>query len=570
MATGGQLLVEQLRRLGVDAIFTVPGESFLAVLDALHDVPEVRLIVCRHEAGAANMAEAYGKLTSRPGVCLVTRGPGAAHASIGVHTARHDSTPMILLIGQVARAHRGREAFQEVEFTEMFRPLAKATGEISEARCVPEEITRAHATALAPRRGPVVLSLPEDMLVEEADAAFLEPEPVVEPEPEEDAVALARAMLSEAERPLVILGGGAWSQQAGDNLSGWAEASGVPLVTAFRRQDYVDNTAPAFVGYTGIATDPTLARRIEEVDVLVALGARLQDASTGSYSFVRAPSPVQRLVHVYPDPSELGRVYDAEVPVIAGAAAFTKALAAADPLVRDRGWAARLRAEYEAGLEPRKAPGALDMAAVVIHLRERLPADAIVTNGAGNFSVWAHRYYQFRRFGTQLAPTSGAMGYAVPAAVAAKLARPEATTVAFAGDGDFMMSASELATAVQYETPFVVLVINNGMYGTIRMHQEREYPGRVIGTELRNPDFVQLARSFGAYGELVERTEDFPAAFERALEAKMPAVLELRVDPEALTPRATLSEIREAARARSHLVEAGGSSGAAPPESSSA
>ncbi len=548
--TGGQLLVAQLRRLGADTIFSVPGESFLAVLDALHDAPDIRLIVCRHEAGAANMAEAYGKLTGRPGLCLVTRGPGATHASVGVHTARHDSTPMILMIGQVARAHRGREAFQEVEFTEMFGPLAKAAAEISDASQVPAEIAAAHASALAPRRGPVVLSLPEDMLAEEVDAALVEIGEPHEPTATLDEVQQARTMLLEAKRPLVILGGGVWNDEAGRLLTRWAEDSGVPLVTAFRRQDYLDNTTPAYVGYTGIAVDPTLAGRIAEADVLLALGTRLADASTGSYTFVRAPTPAQRLIHVYPDASELGRVYHPELSIVSGACSFAQMLAQEGPLSNDRAWAAMLRAEYEKGLTPRSSPGTLDMGRVVEHLRERLPPDAILTNGAGNFSVWAHRYYQFRQHGTQLAPTSGAMGYAVPAAIAAKLARPESPVVAFAGDGDFMMSANELATARQYQTPFGVLVINNGMFGTIRMHQERAYPGRVVGTDLENPDFVALAHAFGAHGELVERTEEFPDAFERALGAGTPALLELRVDPEALSPRATLSEVREAARKR--------------------
>ncbi len=551
MATGGQLLVAQLRRLGADTIFTVPGESFLAVLDALHDQPAIRLIVCRHEGGAANMAEAYGKLTGRPGLCLVTRGPGATHASVGVHTARHDSTPMILLVGQVARAHRGREAFQEVELTEMFDPLAKATAEVDSASSVPREIARAHAIAMTPRCGPVVLSLPEDMLAEHADALLLDGTLPQEPLPADEAVELAAAMLAAAERPVIMLGGSRWSGEAGISLSGWAESSGIPIVTAFRRQDYIDNTAPAFVGYAGIGADPKLGERVAQADVLLALGTRLADASTGSYTLVRAPVPAQRLIHVYPDALELGRVFEAEVPVVAGAEPFAEALVRHGILSRKGTWASTLRLEYEALLTPRDTPGSLDLGRVVAHLRETLPPEAILTNGAGNFSGWAHRYYQFRRHGTQLAPTSGAMGYAVPAAVAAKLVRPDAPVIAFAGDGDFMMSANELATARQYGTPFVVLVINNGMFGTIRMHQERAYPGRVIGTELQNPDFARLAQSFGAYGELVEHTDDFPGAFERARAAGVPAVLDLRVDPEALSTRATLSEVRAAASASS-------------------
>lgn len=548
MPTGGQLLVAQLRSLGADTIFTVPGESFLAVLDALHDEPAIRLVVCRHEAGAATMAEAHGKLTGRPGVCLVTRGPGATHASVGVHTARHDSTPMLLLIGQVAREHRGREAFQEVEFTEMFAPLAKAAAEIDDARDVPARVVWAHSTALEPRRGPVVLSLPEDMLAEAVDAEPLEAvDPPEEPDPPARAVEQAVSMLISAERPLVMVGGSTWDTEAAGSLADWAEASGVPVVTSFRRQDYVDNTRPCFAGYAGVAVDPALAKRIVEADVLLALGTRLPDVSTGSYTLIEAPRPSQRLVHVYPDEQELGRVFEPELPILAGARRFVAELAQHPLTDRDGNWAETLRGEYERGLVPNKMPGSLDMGAVMEHLRARLPETAILTNGAGNFSVWAHRYYQFRRHGTQIAPTSGAMGYAVPAAVASKLARSDAPVVALSGDGDFMMSAQELATACQYDAPIVVLVINNGMFGTIRMHQEREYPGRVVGTDIRNPDFAALAASFGAYGETVETTDAFPEAFDRALRADRPAVLDLRVHREALTPRATLTEVREAA-----------------------
>ena len=551
MPTGGQLLVSQLRELGIDTIFTVPGESFLAVLDALHDERAIRLIVCRHEAGAATMAEAYGKLTGRPGACLVTRGPGATHAAVGVHTARHDSTPMLLLIGQVARAHRGREAFQEVEFTEMFAPLAKDAAEIAETRRVPEQVAWAYSRAMAGRPGPVVLSLPEDMLAEEAHADLVgTPGAEEKPAPAPADIERAVSMLADAERPLILVGGSVWDSQSARALADWAEASGVPVATTFRRQDYIDNTHQAYVGYAGVAVDPALAERIARADVVLALGTRLADASTGSYTLIEAPRPAQRLIHVYPDAAELGRVFEPELSIEADATAFVRELVRHPVQSRGAQWARELRDEYEAGLVPKEMPGELDMGHVVTHLRERLPPEAIITNGAGNFSVWAHRYHQFRQHGTQLAPTSGAMGYAVPAAVAAKLVRPEALVVAFAGDGDFMMSAQELATACQYDLALVILVINNGMFGTIRMHQEREYPGRVVGTDIVNPDFVALARSFGAHGELVERTHAFPAALERALGAGRAAVIELRVDPEALTPRATLSEVRAAALER--------------------
>ena len=549
MPTGGQLLVAQLRELGTDTIFTVPGESFLAVLDALHDEAAIRLIVCRHEAGAASMAEAHGKLTGRPGVCLVTRGPGATHASVGVHTARQDSTPMLLLIGQVARPHRGREAFQEVELEQMFAPLAKDALEISETARVPELVAEAHARAMDARRGPVVLSLPEDMLAEEVDVAG----PVAAPSraktlAEARDVQRARTMLAAAERPLVMVGGGVWDERSAALLADWAEVSGLPVATTFRRQDYIDNTRPAYVGYAGVAVDPKLADAIAQADVILALGTRLADVSTGSYTLIEAPRPRQDLIHVFPDPTELGRVFEPALAIASCPKALLGALAKEGPLERDGTWAATLRSRYEDGLAARELPGDLSMAAVISTLRERLPAEAILTNGAGNFAVWAHRYYQFRRHRTQLAPTSGAMGYAVPAAIAAKLARPDAPVVALAGDGDFMMSVQELATACQHDAPIVVLVVNNGMFGTIRMHQERTYPGRVVGTDLQNPDFAALARSFGAFGETVESTSAFEAAFERALSSGRPAVLDLRVDPEALSPRTTLAEVRASAR----------------------
>jgi acetolactate synthase-1/2/3 large subunit len=551
--TGGQILVDQLRLHGADRIFAVPGESYLAALDALHDRPELELVVCRMEAGAANMAEADGKLTGRPGICFVTRGPGATHAAVGVHTAFQDSTPMLLLVGQVARPHRGREAFQEVDFEAMFTPLAKWACEIDEVARIPELMARAFAVATSGRPGPVVLALPEDLLAEQADVADVAgPTWPHLPDVGDGELELVRGLLAASERPLAIVGGGVWSEQAGRDLAAWCEANEVPVCTSFRRQSYVDNRSPAYCGYAGIAIDPSLARRIRECDFLLCLGARLGEATTSGYELIPAPETGKRFVHVYPEPSELGRVYQPEVAIVASPPAFAAALRGLAPVDPSpwRAWAREARDEYLAQLEHAPVPGTVDLGAVMDVLRDRLPGDAILTNGAGNFSVWAHRFYVFTQHGTQLGPTSGAMGYGVPAGIAAKLRRPERIVVAFSGDGDFLMTGQELATAVQHEAPLVVLVVNNGMYGTIRMHQERAYPGRVVGTGLRNPDFADYARAFGAHGAVVERTEDFPEAFERALASGLPAVLELRVDPEAITPRASLSAIREAARSR--------------------
>lgn len=550
MRTGGRVLVDQLRLHGVDRIFCVPGESYLAALDALYETPEIELVVCRMEAGAASMAEADGKLTGRPGVCFVTRGPGAAHASIGVHIAYQDSTPMLLLVGQVPREHRGREAFQEVDFEAMFAPLSKQSHEIRDPRSVPEVVGRAFAVATSGRPGPVVLSLPEDVLTEETDVEDAPP-PTWPYEADVGAadLELVRGLLAEASRPLVLVGGGVWSAEAGEHLIAWAEANDVPVCTSFRRQAYVDNRSRVYCGYAGIAIDPALARRIKACDFLLALGARLGDATTSGYELLEPPGGGRTLVHVYPDPSELGRVYQPDVGIVASPTAFVEALRGLEPVdsAQWRSWTEEARADYLAWLEPTPTPGDVDLGAVMATLRGRLPRDTIITNGAGNFSVWAHRFWSFSAFGTQLGPTNGAMGYGVPAAIAAKLRRPNQLVVAFAGDGDFLMTGQELATAVRHGASILILVFNNGMYGTIRMHQERSYPGRVVGTGLVNPDFAAYARAFGAHGETVARTEEFEPALERSLAAGKPALIELRIHPEAIAPQATLSEIRRAA-----------------------
>jgi acetolactate synthase-1/2/3 large subunit len=550
--SGGRILVDQLAIHGADLAFGVPGESYLHVLDALVDSP-VRYVTCRHEAAAANMADAYGKLTGRPGICMVTRGPGATQASVGVHTAFQDSTPLILLVGQVERGMRGREAFQEVDFEQLFAPLAKWACEVDAAARLPELVARAFTVATSGRPGPVVLSLPEDVLAEHADVADVPRFSPVHAHPDPAALVRLRELLAGARRPFVLAGGRPWSQEAHDDLAAFCEANELPVGTAFRFQDHVDNASPSYVGHVGIGPDPRLADRLRDADVLLVLGARLGEMTTAGYTLVEAPVPRQTLIHVHAGAEELGRVYRPALAINAGLPAFAAALRALEPLDPSawRDDTRTARAEYLDNLrhEPREDTGGVDLAVAMAVLRQRLDADAILTNGAGNFSIWAHRFYEFRRHGTQLAPTSGAMGYGVPAAVAAKAVHPERDVVCIAGDGDFLMSGQELATAVQHALPFVVLVVDNGMYGTIRMHQEREFPGRVSGTDLVNPDFAAYARSFGAHGETVESTHDFAEAFERCLGAGRPALLHLRVDPEAITPRTTLTRLRERAAA---------------------
>jgi len=550
--TGGQLLVEQLRVHGSDLVFCVPGESYLAVLDALFDLRRViRLVVCRQEGGAANMAEAYGKLTGRPGICFVTRGPGATNASIGVHTAFQDSTPLILFIGQVGSDVVEREAFQEMDYRRMFGPMAKWVAQIDRADRIPELLSHAYHVAVAGRPGPVVLALPEDMLASSAAAVTVPAYRRVQAHPG-SALAELQQLLAKAQRPLVILGGGGWSAAACRDIQRFAENHRLPVACAFRRQDLFDNRHDLYVGDVGIGINPKLAERVRNADLVLAVGPRLGEMTTGGYTLFAVPVPQQTLVHVHAGAEELGRVYAAHLMINSGMAEFAAEaarLSAVDARAW-QGWREQARTDYLANITPSPTPGTLNLGTVVVWLREHLPADAIVANGAGNYSAWVHRFYQYRGFRTQLAPTSGAMGYGVPAAIAAQLVHPGRTVVCFSGDGCFLMNGQELATAVQYRLDVVFIVVNNGMYGTIRMHQERQYPGRVYGTDLTNPDFAALARAYGAYGELVERTEDFPAAFERARASGTPALLELRIDPEATTPRTTLSTIREAALKR--------------------
>jgi acetolactate synthase I/II/III large subunit len=543
--SGARILVDQLVVHGVDTAFCVPGESYIAVLDALRDAP-IRLVVARHEAGAANMAEAYGKLTGRPGICFVTRAPGATHAATGVYTAFQDSTPLILFVGQVPLEHRGREAFQELDYTDAFGALTKLAIEVEEAEQFPEVTARAFQTAVSGRPGPVVVALPEDVLSDAADvedAAQFSPARAA-PSPED--LARVRGLLRAVERPLVVVGGGGWSATAATDLQVFAEASALPVAASFRRQDYIDNTSPCYAGVLTIGHDASLARRLREADLLLVIGSRLGDIATRGYTTLEPPRTPQTLVHVHADPEELGRVFQPDLPIVAGSADFLAAARALEPVDGSHraAWVESAHADFLTSLRHERGPGDLDVGDVMEHLRERLPGDAILTNGAGNYTVWCHRFYSFSRYRTQLAPCSGAMGYGIPAAIAAKVVHPERTVVCVSGDGDFLMSGHELAAAVQEELPIVVLVVNNGMYGTIRMHQERLFPGRVVATDLANPDFAAWADAFGAYGEVVLRSEDFPEAFERALEQNRPALLELRVDREAITPRQTISQIR--------------------------
>ncbi|ALJ38873.1 thiamine pyrophosphate-binding protein [Azospirillum brasilense] len=550
--TGGQLIVEALEAQGVERVFCVPGESYLAVLDALHD-SAIRTINARHESGAAMMAEAEGKLTGRPGICFVTRGPGATNAAPGVHVAQQDSTPMILFIGQIERGMRGRDAFQEVDYTLMFGGMAKWVAEIDSADRVPEMVSRAFHTALAGRPGPVVLVLPEDMLVETADVVAARPAQPVDSAPTPAQVAEVGRLLAGAKRPLVIAGGSRWTEDAVASLHVFAETFALPVAVTFRRQMLFDHTHPNYAGDIGLGINPKLVALVKDADVILLLGGRFSEVPSQSYGLLGIPETGKTLIHVHPGAEELGRVYNPDLAVNATPGGFLDAVAGLEAPVSPA-WAGRAEtahAAYTAWSEPPASiPGDVQMGAVMSWLRDTLPDDAILTNGAGNYATWIHRFWHFRRFATQAAPVCGSMGYGLPAAVAAKLLHPERDVVCFAGDGCFQMTGLEFGTAVQEGANLIVLVIDNGMYGTIRMHQERDYPGRVSGTALTNPDFAALARAYGGHGETVERTEEFAPAFERARAAGRPAILHVKLDPEALTPNRSLSDIRAAGRQR--------------------
>lgn len=537
---GGQAIVELLRRNGVDRVFTVPGESFLPVLDALHDASDIALVVCRQEGGASMMAEAYAKTTGRPGVCFVTRGPGSANALAGLHVASQDSTPLLVFVGQVPRGFQQREAWQEVDVGALFGPVAKWAVDIQDAARLPEYLSRAFTTARSGRQGPVVLGLPEDLLFETVPPLALEAAPINQGYPAPAAMAQLQKMLSEAQRPLAIFGGSGWNPECRQALQGFAEAQGLPVVTAFRRQDRFDNGHPNYAGDAGLGMNPALAKMIQEADLLVAVGTRLGDITTRHYELVEAPRPHQRLVHVHPDPQEPGRVYWPELAVCASVTNFAEAAAELSPpaalSAERRAWLSRAREIRQAWQQPTQLPGSLQLGDIVAWLGNRLPADAVISNGAGNYTLWVHRFYPFRDWGSQLAPTSGSMGYGLPAAIAAKLAQPMRPAVCFAGDGCFQMTCQELATAVQYGANVIIVVVNNGSYGSIRMHQDKHYPGRRYGTDLVNPDMVTLAKAYGAVAARVERTAQFADVFEQALACDRPFLIELMIDPAILRP----------------------------------
>ncbi|HEX7811445.1 MAG TPA: thiamine pyrophosphate-binding protein [Burkholderiales bacterium] len=548
--SGGRILVDQLGIHGADTAFCVPGESYLDVLDALYDRKnDIRLIVCRQEGGAAFMAEAYGKLTGKPGICFVTRGPGATNSSIGVHTAFQDSTPMILFIGQVGGDVVEREAFQEMDYRRMFGQMAKWVAQIDRAERIPEFISHAFHVAVSGRPGPVVLSLPEDMLVSQVSVADASPYSRIKAHPGNGDMENMREMLQEASRPLVILGGGDWSASACADIRAFIEANNLPATCSFRRQDLLDNRHPNYCGDVGIGISPKLADRVRGADMILAIGPRLGEMTSGGYTLFGVPNPQQRFVHVHPGAEELGRVYRADLMINAGMAEFSRMAATLPPVDSSpwRDWTHAGREDYLANLRHGPMQGPVDLGEVMAFLRKRLPENSIVTNGAGNYAGWVHRFYQYTGFRTQLAPTNGAMGYGVPSAVAAKLVHPERMVVSFSGDGCFLMNGQELATAAQYKLPVLFIVVNNGMYGTIRMHQEREYPARVYATALDNPDFAALARAYCLHGEIVEKTGDFEAAFERAAASGKPALLEVRIDPNAISTRTSLTAIREQA-----------------------
>ncbi|MNW93832.1 Acetolactate synthase isozyme 2 large subunit [compost metagenome] len=549
---GGQLLADALAINGTDTVFCVPGESYLAVLDGLYEHRDsVRVITCRHEAAAANMAEAHGKLIGRPGVCFVTRGPGATHGSTGVHTARQDSTPMIMFVGQVGRDASQRDTFQEVDYRQMFGGLAKGVIQIEDARRVPELVGYAYQLAVSGRPGPVVVALPEDMLTDVVEAVDSPPWQPVQAAPGASQMQRLAGMLEHAERPMMIVGGSGWTEQAARDISGFAQAHGLPVACAFRRQDIIDNDHPCYAGDLSLAPNPTLAQHVRDSDFLLVVGTRLGEASTLGYTLIANPDPGKPMVHVLAGAEELGRVYRPALAINAGPAAFADAARAlpapANAAAARAVWVRQARAGYEQWQVVTEVPGNVNMGRIVRHVRERLADDAIVTNGAGNYAIWLHRYYAYRRRGTQLAPTCGAMGYGVPAAIAAQIAHPERQVVCFAGDGCFLMSGQELATVARYALPIIFIVVNNGMYGTIRMHQEKTYPARVIGTELTNPDFAVFARSFGLHGVTVTDTAQFAPAFDAAVRERRATLIEIQVDPQAITPAATLDQLRRQA-----------------------
>jgi acetolactate synthase-1/2/3 large subunit len=548
---GGHILVDQLVAQGVKHVFCVPGESYLAVLDGLHDA-KIEVTVCRQEGGASMMADALGKLTGEPGIVMVTRGPGASNAMAGVHIAKQDSTPLILFVGQIERGMREREAFQEMDYRAVFGTQAKWVTEIDQVERIPEIVSRAFHVATSGRPGPVVIALPEDMLTETAQVADAPRYEVIENAPAPGQMQELAKLLGAAKSPVAILGGTRWSETAVRQFADFAQAHALPVAVSFRRQMLFPADHPSFIGDVGLGINPALVKRVEEADLVLLVGGRMSETPSQAYTLLDIPVPRQKLVHVHPDSGELGRVYRANLAINVSPAAFAAALARVPAPSSRPTWAEGTQAMHESYLkwsDPAaiRTLGKLQMGEIMAHLERVLPPDAIMANGAGNYATWLHRFHRFTRYGTQLAPTSGSMGYGLPAAVGAKRLLPNKTVVCFAGDGCFMMHGQEFATAVQYGLPIIVLIIDNGMYGTIRMHQERHYPGRISATTLHNPDFAAYAQAFGGHGERVETTDQFAPALERALASGKPAILHCILDPEVISPSTTLEKIRSAA-----------------------
>lgn len=545
MATGGEILIDCLLALGSQKAFGIPGESYLAVLDAIYDKREdFDFILCRNEGGAAFMASAHGKLTQEPGLCFVTRGPGAMNAAIGVHTARQDSSPMILFVGQVGTALKGREAFQEIDYETAFRDVAKWSVEINEADRIPEIISRAWLTAVSGRPGPVVVALPEDILTDETDALpLISPVHIEKGVPVSETIEKVQFALSDCKRPLIIIGSSTWSQSGQNALKSFAESSKIPVVAAFRYQDQFDNFSSAFCGEAGVGMPAHVRELIVASDLIIAINIRFGEMTTDAYSLLKVPIPDQKLIHVHSAESELGKIYLPDIAIHADPNEFSRCLENVSSRWED--WFSSARRKYLDSLIAPKQPSMVDMGLVMQYLQKVLPSDVIITNGAGNFAVWPNKFYQFAGYSRLLAPQSGAMGYGVPAAIAAKSAFPNRTVVCFAGDGDFQMTCQELSTAAQIGIFPIILILNNSSYGTIRVHQEKNYPGRVSCTDIVNPNFTALAESFGFLGLRVGTTDEFYVAFESALNSERGAVLDLNVSSESLVPRQSLSDIRK-------------------------
>jgi acetolactate synthase-1/2/3 large subunit len=543
---GGQILADQLVIQGCEVAFCVPGESFLALLDGLHDTQSVRTVVCRQEGGAAMMAEAHGKLTGKPGVCMVTRGPGATNAASGVHVAYQDSTPMILLIGQVGREMMDREAFQEIDYRRMFGQMAKWVAQVDDTRRLPEYISRAYHIAMSGRPGPVVLALPEDVLSGFAEVEDTKPANPAVAKAAPDDVDAFKAMLEGAERPMMIVGGGGWDAQTSADIQRFSEANNIPVCASFRCQDYFDNAHPNYCGLAGLGINPKTAARFDQCDLLISVGSRLGEITSGGYEMFGIPNLKMKFVHVHPGADEIGHMYRPDLAVNSASPQFAKAISSLQLSSAERWkeWTDGASAEYREGNAPKASPGDFQLEQAVLHVAQSLGPNDVVTNGAGNYAAWVNKYYTYRNYRTQLAPTSGSMGYGLPAAVASAIARPNDRTICFAGDGCFMMTGQELATAVAQELDMIIIVANNGMYGTIRMHQERHYPERVHGTGLVNPNFADLAKSYGAHGTRVTTNAEFETAFADALTRKGPVLIEALMDPNALSPTATMEEIR--------------------------